>query len=425
MTLLLRHFKLSYNKTRLVVVRLWDTMTNNKDDDFIDPLDFTLVSENKFYDVVDIPDFKENDSETIFKYLSDSIRLVSFGDYLKRYIFKKAAMCGEYDKIDLVVYQNYITVSFNENETPKSFTDTTTKLSALAKNWLTQSSVNRSVVFLLGFGLRMSQLEVSAFLTKALCERDFNFKDPIEVIYWYCFKNNYKYSQMLKIQEKYLNMPSKKPNDYSYMDATVEIKDSLINLNEEELLLESLVNLKDSIHKSLFSSTSEKWFLALYNECKRIIASFYTADELEEGNTKVWNIDEISEGDVEKVLCCGIPINLTGNLQKISSSKFASYFSSKRLSRQHLYELLNHLTPIDRFDLITLNFFIYANKDEYLDDNKNRYIAFVDSTNAILEECSMGELYFVNPYESFLLMCILADAPFSTFADVWEMSFNE
>jgi len=56
---------------------------------------------------------------------------------------------------------------------------------------------------------------------------------------------------------------------------------------------------------------------------------------------------------------------------------------------------------------------------------RNRYIAFVDSTNEILNDCMMGELYVVNPYECFLLMCILSDCPLATYADVWEMSFDD
>ena len=73
---------------------------------------------------------------------------------------------------------------------------------------------------------------------------------------------------------------------------------------------------------------------------------------------------------------------------------------------------------------MTLNFFIFSQDVKYAEDNKNRYIAFVDSTNEILSECMMGEMYVTNPYECFLLMCILSDCPLATYADVWEMSFE-
>ena len=45
--------------------------------------------------------------------------------------------------------------------------------------------------------------------------------------------------------------------------------------------------------------------------------------------------------------------------------------------------------------------------------------------NHILKECSFGEIYPVNPYECFLLMCLLTEEPLSTYADVWEMIYRK
>ena len=49
---------------------------------------------------------------------------------------------------------------------------------------------------------------------------------------------------------------------------------------------------------------------------------------------------------------------------------------------------------------------------------------FLNTTNEILEKCGMGELYVSNPYECFVLVCILSDDPLGTYADVWEMSYD-
>ena len=73
---------------------------------------------------------------------------------------------------------------------------------------------------------------------------------------------------------------------------------------------------------------------------------------------KVWSASDITEGDVEKFICCGVPIDNNGNLKKFSASTLAKHFSSKRLSRQHLREVNQGKADIDRFDLITLNFFL-------------------------------------------------------------------
>ena len=107
---------------------------------------------------------------------------------------------------------------------------------------------------------------------------------------------------------------------------------------------------------------------------------------------------------------------------KYSYSTLATQFHNKRMSRQHLRDILIGKTDVDRFDLITLNFYIHAMSDEA--NNKRRYISFVESTNDILKKCYMGELYVANPYECFLLMCILSDCPMGTYSDVLELSYQ-
>ena len=396
----------------------------------IESIDFTKQSEDIFYDTVDLAEFQDKDAETIFSCLKSEIRLIPFGDYLKRYIYLKSGMSGDYRTIDIREYQHIVIDSFSENDTPKSFVETTAKLSALSKNWLTQAAVNRSVVFLLGFGLNMSAEDVSEFLAKALRERDFNFKDPMEIIYWYCFRNNYKFKKMLMLNQQYKELlPAL--NSSVYCDRTIGVRDTIKEVEDDETLLLYLSGLKNNSLSSSISMTAWQWFSELYENCKRLIADFYNSDELErqelnksENSTyRIWTPGNINEGDVEKILCCGTPINSSGNLEKMSASKLSKYFCNKRFSRQHIASLLTKSIAVDRFDLMTLNFFLFSQK--YADDNKNRYIAFVDSTNEILRDCMMGELYVTNPYECFLLMCTLSDCPLATYADVWEMSFDE
>ena len=71
--------------------------------------------------------------------------------------------------------------------------------------------------------------------------------------------------------------------------------------------------------------------------------------------------------DVEKVICSGIPVNKMGNLKKMSASILAKHFSQKRFSRQRINSIMNHKFPVERFDLITLEFFIVS--QEMQDDD--------------------------------------------------------
>ena len=80
---------------------------------------------------------------------------------------------------------------------------TLTKLTALVNNWLTQVSVKRDTLFILGFGLRMTADDVSDFLTRVLKEQDFDFHNPMEVIYWYCYCHQFGYNKAVELKEAY------------------------------------------------------------------------------------------------------------------------------------------------------------------------------------------------------------------------------
>ncbi|MGN0486546.1 MAG: hypothetical protein ACI4GB_04865 [Acutalibacteraceae bacterium] len=415
------------------------------------PLDFTVNSEDDFYDTVDMSEFRDEDAELIYHHLHQKMRLIPFGDYLKRYIFKKAEFSGSIDDIDLKEYQEIIISSFSENNTPKSFEPTSAKISALAKNWLTQNAVKRQTVFLLGFGLNMSVEDVSEFLTHAQGERDFNFKNPFEVICWYCYKNRYKYPKFEQLKEAY-DALSFSPESPYFDDATIGIRDLFYSIETEDDLMRKLSELKLENNGNFFSKSAKRSFDMLYQRVKEIIAEEYTRDEQEKCEKKarlyrerlgeslafsyedkikkystvlesarIYRAEDISESDVEKYLCCGIPFDGKGNLYKFSLSKLKGHFSSKRMSRQHLREILTEKVDVDRFDLITLCFFIHAMDDSV--SNKRRYIEFTDDINAILESCCMGELYIANPYECFLLMCILSDWPMCAYSDVFEKAY--
>ena len=75
---------------------------------------------------------------------------------------------------------------------------------------------------------------------------------------------------------------------------------------------------------------------------------------------------------------------------------------------------------------ITLIFLIYALDDEKLESGAGpRFSAFVEETNELLMEADMMELYPVNPYEAFILMCVVSEDLIDTFALVWKKSYEE
>ena len=168
-----------------------------------DSYNYTLIAESRFQKVIYADAFLDVDARTIYEGLCNDLRLVSFCDYLKRYVYTKAGLKVPFSQVTLQDYKAIILASFKENRTPPAFRTTSAKLGSLINGWLKQESVSRETVFLLGFGLRMTPGDVSVFLTKALREQDFNFKDPFEMICWYCLKNQYRAAAAIRFREEY------------------------------------------------------------------------------------------------------------------------------------------------------------------------------------------------------------------------------
>ena len=419
-------------------------------------IDFTEIAYDSMYDVVDDTAFREKDAELIYEALAKRLKMIPFGNYLKRYIYKRAGLSGKYDEIPIKDYQVIIRDSFADNHTPASFTPSSSKLSALSKNWLTQKTVKRNVVFLLAFGLNMSVDDVNAFLTKALREPKINFKDPFEIICWYCYKSGYNYLKYEKLWQAYLDIPAGTINPgVAYADGTIGFRSSAQAIQDDLTLLSHLAKLKTSDNVSHISTTARKNFNSLYDQTRDIVANIYNNIEDDDNllsveayrqqlsnndrlfdseklkriqakrsERRVFTRDDISPSDIEHIICSAVPVDKHGNLVPGKMSKLNEHFNGKRFSRQRTNDILQTNAEVERFDLITLNFFIFSQKLDDYPNNKARFIHFEDSTNKILDECGMGGLYISNPYECFVMMCVLADDPLGTYADVCEISYE-
>jgi len=385
-------------------------------------IDYTEVAWETFYEAVDNSNFADKDAELIFETLNKKMRFISFSDYLKRYIYKRAALAEDFSNVDLSTYQQIIKASFSDNNTPCSFKPTTAKLSALSKNWLTSNSVKRNVVFLLAFGLNMSVSDVNMFLTKALCEQAINPKEPFEVICWYCIKNGYSYPKFERLYEIYENLEPKKPEELlTNLDKTVVLSNSMSSLENDKALIDYLAGIKESAADSALEQSAYRTFLRLYGEVKNIIARIQNDSE---GGTKMHFPDDVTESDVENVILSAVPKDSYGNLTSAGKSVLNGLFQGKRLTRQRLAGILSKEIGVTRFDLITLNFFIYSQNTDRYKNVRKRYSDFTESTDRLLSDCFLNGLIVQNPYECFILMCIVSEDPLGTYADVMEMSYD-
>ena len=403
--------------------------------------------------------FRGEDAEQVTFDLLEKMPNIAFGEYLKRYIYRKTGMNEvykrkAYDEIPLKDYQLTIKESFSEYSTPPSFIPTSARLSGLSKNWLTQKMVKRNVVFLLGFGLGMSVDEVNTALTKWLRERKMNPKNAFEVICWYCYAHSYRYPKFEQLYQRYIEMEPEQALAYWTEKTGVTIT-RVTMIHDDATLLSYVGNLKLSTGKMPRSVTAQDCFDRMYEDARSVIADLYNVLEEERVDTQVsefrdqlsrsdrlsdyekqlrinrlragkriYKPENITESDFEQILCAAIPKDTNGNLTPAKSSSLNDQFSGYRFSRQHLGKLRSGDIEITRFDLLTLKFFLYSQRLDDFPDEKIRFYHFTEDCDRMLAECSMGELYIQNPYECFLLICMLAEDPLGTYADVVERSYE-
>jgi len=382
--------------------------------DYNNNLNLTQHGEENFYEVVDDPTFKigwNAPVNLIKNELKNRMMVPSFSDYLKRYIHKAQGISEKQGVYPLEYYIESIVQSFKARETPSSFNNSSTTIKNAAKNWLTRKSVSRKAVFLLGFGLKMSVDDVNELLTKALYEQSINPKDPFEVICWYCYTNGFNYLAYESLWEEFCELHADCSFGTFTEDATSNIRNSMYAIVNEEMLFSYLSTLKANDNISKFSRTAKKEFDELYKKVKDIVCqdNHVTANE-------------VVPFDVEAYIYSGVPKTADGNLLKESMSDLEDIFVGKRLNRQRIGQLVSGKTDVTRFDLITLAFVVYANKNA--DSPQKRYYDFCMDINCILHECSMQGLIIQNPYENFIMCCLLTDAPMCIYWDVWYSSFE-
>lgn len=374
----------------------------------IKSFDYTQRAVFDVNETIDSEQFRNMDSEMIFSYLADKMHTVVFKDYLKRYIYKLAEIEDPFEEITDDVYTEIIRTSFKERMAPFTFQPNTRKEGKIIKGLLKAQAVARETIFVLGFGLSMSEEDVSDFLTKVNLESSFDLEDPIETIYWFCYKHGYPYAKAKIYLSRYDELPEDRTLTEKKWD---ELRGNPLLLLTEDQLFTYLRYLKTYARPEEKKEKIYKYFLGIYERAK-IAVSHITGKE------------EIGPAEMEKQLCSGIPVTEKGNLIKMSDSLLAKQFKSKRMTRQRIHSILRKKHSIERFDLITLLFLVYA-IDVEPDWPVERSLQYIDEIDSILNDCGMMGIYPVNPYEAFILMCLITDYPLTSYADVLEKSYEE
>lgn len=377
----------------------------------IKAFEYTRKAIRRMDQVLSSVEFEDGDAESIFSFLLHEVDVICFGDYLKRYIYRKSGSRKPFEDFSLREYQDMIRESFRDNRTPFSWQPVSRKPGSIIKRWLTQQTVFRQTVFLIGFGLRMNDKDVSDFLTKGIRETDFNFYDPKEVVCWHCFHCGKRYPDYRELMEKAgysgnntweagrVSVPSADRTRYWEMVG----QNPEAYLFDEDKLLPYLSYLR--MHEDQNRSFLHEEYRALYHRLGKIC---------HEGRGDL-------PSRIENRFCSGIPRDRRDNLTRIKDSALAETFMQQKMSRQRIDAVLKGRRDPDRFDLITFLFFIYSQMEMEPNQRRDRFIFEV---NDILIRCHMTCLLFAIPYEAFVIMCLMTDDPLAAYSEVWEMSYR-
>ena len=158
---------------------------------------------------------------------------------------------------------------------------------------------------------------------------------------------------------------------------------------------------------------TREWFQKLYQDAgsKMILES--------SGMLK----DPVSPADMERMFCPPVFQDRYGNLQLKFHPEVRRELSARRFTRQHLHLLLSGRKEPDRYDLLTLGFYLHTGAGAFADASP-RVRQFGEDMNRILEACGYGPVYPADPYECFLLMSLASADPMETYNNVMEMALE-
>ncbi len=377
---------------------------------------FTLKGDRALSETISAPMFQKMDAPMLLRELQDHFRVVPFYDYLKRYVYLKSGMIGSYTEVPPEEYCATVCDAFLETGTPPSLSRSASRLEERVGSWLQQSAANRGTVLLLGFGLSMPARDVNAFLTKALHEHVLDEEDPKEAVCLYCYDRGYRFSKFEQLWELYRRFAADGPDPALIAAHQPAGREASRHIIEEDTgLLTRLCALQAPSGLTSAQGRRRQTFLRLYEQAAEIV----------QRNHPETACGSVTAAKMEEFLCASIPRNRSGNLISEKNARLRREIAGNRLSRQRLHKLLNGALQPNRYDLMTLLFFVHVESDPREADAKTRFTAFTEAARQLLTECGYEELYPADPFDCFIMMCVLAEEPMDLYRDILEASYDD
>ena len=426
--------------------------------------DLRLISENeKLKEAIE----KGDTSELERLLLEKSYAKYLFGDYLKRMVYE-LYIFPEDDgrKITEIPEDEYIKdiqQIFKENGMKGvgtlQFGGSTRLTPSNLKRWMGMPcyQVSRELVFLFGFGFNMFAEQVEELLTKVIGQAGFDFRSAQETIYYWCLKQNRGYSGLREWQEKYMEIQEeaeeqKESGIYEEKEEcaggarTRYYKEKAVRITDEDGFKEYLRELERirrdtrnriTARETLNIVVNILWY-ELSKERRGETKWLELLIEQKEAEGDAQNRTKRTQREIKTMQKYWREVSLEPLIQSIwqeedpvaiseKSRKLASLLPDMWKKRS-LQDKLNGESRVRKEDILTGVFLTYAHQLEkqmpYMSGEEKDYMVrvetYVEDVNTYLEQCGMGEFYIVQPYEIFLVLCLLYDKPYSFFLSVWK-----
>lgn len=426
--------------------------------------DLRLISENeKLKEAIE----KGDTSELERLLLEKSYAKYLFGDYLKRMVYE-LYIFPEDDgrKITEIPEDEYIKdiqQIFKENGMKGvgtlQFGGSTRLTPSNLKRWMGMPcyQVSRELVFLFGFGFNMFAEQVEELLTKVIGQAGFDFRSAQETIYYWCLKQNRGYSGLREWQEKYMEIQEeaeeqKESGIYEEKEEcaggarTRYYKEKAVRITDEDGFKEYLRELERirrdtrnriTARETLNVVVNILWY-ELSKERRGETKWLELLIEQKEAEGDAQNRTKRTQRDIRTMQKYWREVSLEPLIQSIwqEEDPVAISEKSRKLApllpdmwkKRSLQDKLNGESRVRKEDILTGVFLTYAHQLEkqmpYMSGEEKDYMVrvetYVEDVNTYLEQCGMGEFYIVQPYEIFLVLCLLYDKPYSFFLSVWK-----
>lgn len=327
----------------------------------------------------------------------------------------------------------------------------------------------RNTVFHLAFALNLDTDTVSRILTKCLLMQDFNPKDPVEAIYYWCLKHKVPYLQMQKEYMHYYSSteinedhaakglsPLPEGNTF-YLTETL----ASIPKMQRPAFLEYLWRLKISADAGLHRKSPRQIYRECFSGFPEFVFTTPKAPRPEYASLQAM-LDDLVAREEEAIRIAretGKPVpadsrkkDLTGEkrlseeerrefLLKILEENRRNYYLANtrpllpQVALKSLFQGIVYTeatvrkriygeTGLSRNELLATMFLYYladtVNDPPGKGSKAGNLDLFEEEASDWLFRCGMHSFYLRNPFELFLALCFLQDDPLAYFMASWE-----